>query len=72
MSGSVRLCWRCDKNTWAGKECVHCGAPEEPCYGKLDRAELAMVIQDMLDEDVDGIAAEMEDAETMFSGRFWD
>jgi hypothetical protein len=31
MSGSVRLCWRCDRNTWAGKECVYCGAPEEPC-----------------------------------------
>ena len=45
MSGSVRLCWRCGKNTWAGKECVNCGAPEEPscpeCGGPPDERVLA-------------------------------
>ena len=30
MSGSVTLCWRCGENTWAGRPCEHCGAPEEP------------------------------------------
>ncbi len=40
MSGSVRLCWRCGVNTWAGRgeglDCVHCGAPEEPCCPECD------------------------------------
>jgi hypothetical protein len=40
MSGSVRLCWRCGKNTWAGQPCVRCAAPEEPacpeCRGPAD------------------------------------
>lgn len=44
MSGSVRLCWNCGKNTWAGKECVHCEAPEEPrcpeCDGPPDERVL--------------------------------
>ena len=30
MSGSVTLCWRCGQNTWAGRPCECCGAPEEP------------------------------------------
>ena len=30
MSGSVTSCWQCGQNTWAGKACQHCGAPEEP------------------------------------------
>ena len=30
MSGSVTRCWKCGQNTWAGKSCEHCGAPEVP------------------------------------------
>ena len=30
MSGAVTLCWRCGENTWAGRPCECCGAPEEP------------------------------------------
>lgn len=34
MSGSVRLCVRCGKNTYAGEACTLCGAP-----GDLSAAE---------------------------------
>ena len=30
MSGAVTLCWRCGENTWVGRPCECCGAPEEP------------------------------------------
>jgi hypothetical protein len=36
------------------------------------RAELASVLTDILGEDVDGIAAEMEDAEWLFGKGFWE
>jgi predicted amidophosphoribosyltransferase len=45
MSGSVGVCWRCQRNTWSGQPCVHCGAPEEPecpeCGGPADERVLA-------------------------------
>lgn len=46
------------------------------CYGKTVerrplRAELAAALGDMLGDDLDGLAAEMEDAESMLGQEFW-
>ena len=44
------------------------------CHSKMFkrpfRAEAAAMLHDLLGDDVDGIAAEMEDAEAMFGGEF--
>jgi len=50
----------------------HCPA----CKGKVIekrpfRAQLASALSDILGNDHDGIAAEMEDAEAMFGEEFW-
>ena len=46
------------------------------CHGKEVkkrpfRAVLASVLSEVLGDDIDGIAAEMEDAEYMFGDEFW-
>ncbi len=53
------------------------GAGCPSCYGKPVekkpfRAQLSGVLQDILGDDVDGIAAEMEDAEALFGKKFWE
>lgn len=44
MSGSVRLCWNCQKNTWSDGGCVWCGMPIEllcpECGGPPDERVL--------------------------------
>ncbi len=47
------------------------------CYGKTVekrpfRAQLAAALGDVLGDDEDGLAAEMEDAEAMMGGTFWE
>ena len=47
------------------------------CHGKTVekrpfRAELASALSDMLGDDVDGLASEMEDAEAIMGGQFWE
>ena len=47
------------------------------CKGKVVektpfRAQIASALSDILGNDFDGIAAEMEDAEAQFGGEFWD
>ena len=54
---------------WKGEYCPS-------CHGKTVekrpfRAELATVLHEVLGDDVDGLAAEMEDAELMFGEEFW-
>ncbi len=53
-----------EKERWqAGRGCPACyGKPVEK---RPFRAEVAGMLQDLLGDDVDGIAAEMEDAEAM-------
>ena len=57
---------RADFNT--GKGCQSCKGKE--VTKRPFRAELASVLRDVLGDDVDGIAAEMEDAEYMLGGEF--
>ncbi len=54
---------------WRGEDCPS-------CHGKAVekrpfRAELTTVLHDLLGDDVDGLAAELEDAEVMLGGEFW-
>lgn len=47
------------------------------CYGqevkqRPFRAELAGAMADLLGDDEDGLAAEMEDAEAMMGSKFWE
>ncbi|MDO8472625.1 MAG: hypothetical protein Q7T05_02280 [Dehalococcoidia bacterium] len=47
------------------------------CYGKVVekrpfRAQLAGALSEILGDDEDGAAAEMEDAEAMLGGKFWE
>ncbi len=47
------------------------------CYGKEVakkpfRAELAGAMADLLGDDEDGLAAEMEDAEALMGNKFWE
>ena len=47
------------------------------CFGKEVkerpfRAELASALHDMLGDDIDGLAAEMEDAEYLMGAEFWE
>lgn len=47
------------------------------CYGKPVenrpfRAELAAALGEVLGEDTDGLAAEMEDAEHLLGSKFWE
>lgn len=53
-----------------GKECPSCHGKK--IEKKPFRAELASVLSDVLGDDTDGIAAEMDDAEHMFGNEFWE
>ncbi len=53
-----------------GEGCPSCFG--KPVDKKPFRAELATVLGDMLGDDLDGIAAEMEDAEALFGKQFWE
>ena len=51
----------------------HCPACKGKTVEKVPfRAQLSSALSDILGNDLDGIAAEMEDAEAMFGGEFWD
>ncbi len=55
----------------------HAGKGCPSCYGKAVgkrpfRAMIAEALGDVLGDDLDGLAAEMEDAEYMLGGQFWD
>jgi len=57
------------KRFWAGQSCPCCfgkPAPEKRPF----RAEVQKALQDILGDDHDGLAAEMEDAEAMFGDEF--
>lgn len=52
-----------------GEGCPACfGKPVEK---KPFRAELATVMEDILGDDLDGVASEMEDAEYLLGEEFW-
>lgn len=53
-----------------------CGKGCPVCYGKTIerrplRAELSAALGELLGDDLDGLAAEMEDAESMLGKEFW-
>ena len=51
----------------------HCPACKGKPVGRTPfRAQLAGALSDILGNDHDGIAAELEDAEAMFGEEFWD
>jgi len=54
----------------AGQGCPSCKGRE--VERKPFRAELAAALGDLLGDDIDGLAAEMEDAEYMMGAEFWD
>lgn len=53
-----------------GKGCPACY--DKPVEKRPFRAQIAGALRDVLGDDEDGIAAEMEDAEAMFGSEFWD
>ncbi|RMD67338.1 hypothetical protein D6833_00310 [Candidatus Parcubacteria bacterium] len=55
----------------AGLGCPSCEG-KRPEGGTPFRSQLAAVAADLLGDDVDGIAAMMEDAEWMFGEEFWE
>lgn len=57
------------RDFWAGKGCQSCKGKE--ITKKPVRAEISGVFREILGDDVDGIAAEMEDAESMLGKGFW-
>jgi len=57
------------KRFLAGIDCPHCHGKE--VKEKPFRATLASAMADILGDDTDGIAVEMEDAAAYFGGEFW-
>lgn len=56
---------------WSGEGCPACygkPAPEKKPF----RAQLASAFHDVLGDDLDGLAAEMEDAEYLLGKEFWE
>lgn len=54
---------------WAGEDCPACrGQTVEQPF----RAQVTAALHDMLGDDLDGLAAELEDAEAMLGERFWE
>lgn len=58
------------KRFWAGEGCP-------ACFGKSIeeapfRARLTSVLHDVLGDDIDGLASELEDAEYMLGEEFWE
>ena len=54
----------------AGESCPRCFGKE--VERRPFRSELMSAMRDLLGDDTDGIAAEMQDAEAMLGGKFWD
>jgi hypothetical protein len=58
------------KNFKTGAGCPSCfGKPVEK---RPFRAEMSDALESILGDDIDGLAAEMEDAEWMLGGKFWE
>lgn len=58
------------KRFWAGMGCPSCyGKPIEKCPL---RAELTATLHDVLGDDLDGLAAELDDAEFWLGKEFWE
>lgn len=53
-----------------GVDCPSCHGKE--IDAKAFRAELAGVLGDILGDDLDGLAAELEDAEYLMGQKFWE
>lgn len=53
-----------------GKYCPSC--KDKEVEKRPFRAQLAGAFQDILGDDIDGLAAEMEDAEFMLGSEFWE
>lgn len=53
-----------------GQDCPACRGRE--VEHRPFRAQLASAMADMMGDDLDGIAAEMEDAEAMMGQNFWE
>lgn len=55
---------------WDGEGCPSCyGKPVEP---RPFRAQVMATLHELLGDDLDGLAAEMEDAEFMMGKEFWE
>jgi hypothetical protein len=61
------------------QDCEHGAENSQGCFSctqnrfkKPFRAEIASVLSDILGDDVDGLASEMEDAEMMLGSNFWE
>lgn len=55
---------------WAGEGCPRCYG--KPVAKRPFRAEVTSVLHDLLGDDLDGLAAELDDAEFMLGKEFWD
>jgi hypothetical protein len=55
---------------WAGEGCQSCKGKQ--VKKKPFRAQISAAFRELLGDDVDGIAAEMEDAEVMLGQGFWE
>ncbi|MDD5537373.1 MAG: hypothetical protein PHF12_00225 [Candidatus Omnitrophica bacterium] len=53
-----------------GGGCPHCYG--KPVERRPFRAQLAEALGDVLGDDIDGLAAEMEDAEYLLGDKFWE
>ena len=62
-------CRDCEESLETSSGCFSCG---KDCIKRPFRAQLATALSDILGDDTDGIAAEMEDAEWMFGEEFWE
>ena len=55
---------------WKGQDCPHCHGKE--VEKRPFRAQLASALHEVLGDDIDGLAAEMDDAEFLLGEDFWD
>lgn len=56
----------------AGVGCPACKWGKDAPKKRPFRSELASMLTDILGDDIDGIASEMDDAEWMFGEKFWE
>jgi len=55
---------------WRGKGCPSCY--RKPIEEQPFRGQLTTVLHDVLGDDLDGLASELEDAESLLGEDFWD
>ncbi|MDY6912052.1 MAG: hypothetical protein SVM79_06850 [Chloroflexota bacterium] len=55
---------------WKGQDCPQCRGKE--AGERPFRAELMRTMREALGDDIDGIAADMDDAESLFGESFWE